>query len=295
MKPFSSYLSPFVFLFLSLPLAAQFNSGKYDKNSFLIGSLNDYMGYRRTFTDRVNADYQRVDNMSLKHALFIDYLFSPDYTDIILMSYGRAERVTMYSPSLSRRIDDYYDYKPSGTRTLEGDTIYYGKVSGENFKTKKQKLSFLLGAYLRDGMSSGWANSIAQTLRKKPDEYVKVLYGFSVPNSVGKAQLCAKLLKELGSEEVEYVHRNTTIPHGHFIIFSPTKKMRKLMQEARRLEAYIESIRTDHVHFTADGTKYIRREVPKRTPDPNIPTVRPSDLRIKPMEPGELEKVLLNQ
>ncbi len=293
MKPFSCYLSPFIFLFLSLPLVAQFNGGKYDKEIFLIGTLNDYMGYQRTFTNGNGFSYQKVDDMSTKHALFIDSLFSPDYTDITLMSYGGDGRVTMYSPSLSRRIDDYYDYKLSSTRTLAGDTIYYGKVSGENFKTKKQKLSFLLGAYVSDGMSSGRTNNIVQTLRKKPDEYVKVLYGFSIPNSVGKAQLCAELLKELGCEEVEYVHRNTTIPHGHFVIFSPSKKMRKLMQEARRLEADIESIRTGHVQFTADGTKYVRREVPKRTPDPNIPTVRPSDLRIEPMKPGDLEKALL--
>ena len=77
MKPFSCYLSPFIFLFLSLPLVAQFNGGKYDKEIFLIGTLNDYMGYQRTFTNGNGFSYQKVDDMSTKHALFIDSLFSP--------------------------------------------------------------------------------------------------------------------------------------------------------------------------------------------------------------------------
>ena len=130
-------------------------------------------------------------------------------------------------------------------------------------------------------MSSGSANNIAQTLRKKPDEYVKTMYGFSIPNSVGKAQLCAELLKELGCEDVEYI-RQRRIPAGHIVLFTPSKKMRKLIKEARRLEADIESIPTSHVQFTADGTKYIWREVPKHTLPDDVPRVRPEDLRIKP-------------
>ena len=95
MKLFSRCLSPFLFLFFSLPLAAQFNSGKYDRESFLIGSLGDYMGYRRTFTDRVDSDYRRVDIMSLKRALFIDSLFSSDYKDVTLIRYEKSGRVIM--------------------------------------------------------------------------------------------------------------------------------------------------------------------------------------------------------
>src|SRR5690606_16541338 len=112
------------------------------------------------FSNRDDFYYQRVDIMGreeLKHALFIDSLFSSDYADITIVYNGAPMGIKIYSPALSLKIDDYYDYKPNGSRTSARDTVYYGRVSGENFKTEKQKLSFLLGAYLSDGMISGWA------------------------------------------------------------------------------------------------------------------------------------------
>ena len=70
---------------------AQFNSEKYDKEAFLMGTLSDYMGYQRTFNaNSVSSLYQRVDicrkKGSLNFALFIDSLFSSEYSDMFMTS-----------------------------------------------------------------------------------------------------------------------------------------------------------------------------------------------------------------
>lgn len=60
MKQFGRHLFPVIFLFCSFLLKAQFDSQKYDKESFLIGTVSEYMGYQRTFTARDDFYYKRV-------------------------------------------------------------------------------------------------------------------------------------------------------------------------------------------------------------------------------------------
>ena len=44
-KQFIHFIFVFTFLFYSFSLQAQFDNEKYDKESFLIGTLNEYMNY----------------------------------------------------------------------------------------------------------------------------------------------------------------------------------------------------------------------------------------------------------
>lgn len=72
----------FSFLFFSFVYLskAQFDIEKYDKEAFLIGTLNDYLGFQRVFTEKSDSFYyQRVyyySNNGLKLALFVDSLFN---------------------------------------------------------------------------------------------------------------------------------------------------------------------------------------------------------------------------
>jgi len=266
-KQFIHFIFVFTFLFYSFSLQAQFDNEKYDKESFLIGTLNEYMNYQRTFTNGSKFYYQRVDIMSqgdLKHALFIDSLFNLDYSDITIVNNGAPQGIKIYSPSLSLKIDDFYDYRPERHWTLQGDTIHSGHLKKEMFETEKQKLSFLLGVYLRYGFGKDRTNTVIQSLKRDNllegnKEYENV---FSMSNAPSKAKVCVELLKELDCN-AEYVMRQTTIPVGHFVIFIPSNKIREVIIEAVRLTKYIETIDTNHVNFILDGKKFIWDEPEK--------------------------------
>jgi len=235
------YLFLIFFLFCSSFLKAQFDNQKYDKEFFLIGTLNEYMGYQRTFTNADDFYYQRIDIMGkkdLQKALFIDSLFNVDYPDITIVDNGASLGIKMYSPTLSKRIDDYYNYATSGIMTVKRDTVYMGKLKKEKFVTEKQIVSFLMGAYLSYG------------------EYND---RFSMPNAPSKARLCEEFLKGLGCENVDYNYVNS-IPAGNYVTFKPSKKIIEVLNDAELLRAYIGTINTNHVKFTPDGAKFIWKE-----------------------------------
>lgn len=266
----------FAFSFTS---KAQFDSEKYDKLAFLIGTLSDYMGYQRTFNaNSVTSLYQRVDiyrkKGSLNFALFIDSLFSSEYSDMFMTSDNPSEIVNLYSPSLTKLIDKYYNYKPFKGITTQGDAIFYGLLKKGVFKTEKEKLSFLLGAYLRYEHNGT----------------------ISIANSMSKAALCAKMLRKFDCE-VEYTIIKG-VPGVHKVLFWPSQKIQELINEAENLNNYITNINTDKIEFTPNGTKYILKEphkpyfsnnnVPKDSVMrvngkfvKNITTVNVSELKIK--------------
>ena len=293
-KQFIHFLFLFIFLFCSFSLKAQFDDEKYDKESFLIGTLNEYMYYQRTFTNRDNFWYQRVDILDqheLGLALFIDTLFNLDYPDITIMNNGASQGIKIYSPTLSVKIDDYYVYKPTGTWTEQNDTIYGGHLKKEKFETEKQILSYLLGVCLRnlaeereisrriaefyirtnrdiselqDRTNQDVTNLLIQFLKKENllDENSEFENSFSMPNAPSKAKVCKELLEDMDCK-VEYVVMRDYIPVGHKVLFTPSNKIREVMNEAERLLNYIETIDTKHVEFALAGTKYIWYEPEK--------------------------------
>ncbi len=262
-----------ILLFNAIAVEAQFNNKKYNKNYFLIGMLNEYMGYQRTFTAGNDFYYQRINIMNrndLKEALFIDALFSDEYPDIKIVRNGAPMGIKLYSPVLSKKIDSYYNYSPGPTCTVQRDTIYSGNLKTEKFITKKQKRSFLLGAYLCYGKDQNDTKSIIQLLKKENlleenKAYESGFYAFSMPNAASKAQLCELLLNDLACKEVKYIYRRS-IPAGNFVLFKPSRKTLKIITEAELLEQYIETIDTTSIEFTPDGTKYILKEPEKFIP-----------------------------
>ena len=261
------YLLLCLLLLSGVPAKAQFDPEKFDKESFLIGMLSEYMGYQRTFTNKDDFYYQRVDIMSqqeLKRAIFIDSMFHLNYTDITIVNNGAPQGIKIYSPSLTEKIDEYYNYKPTAIRTIPGDTVYGGNIIKERFETEKQKYSFLLGAVLRYGGDQPRANSVIQLLKNEKllandQEYENAAYVFSLPNAPTKAQICVDFLKDLGCDDVEFVSRNT-IPAGNFVVFKPNSAMLEVINEAELLRKHIEKIDSSHIEFTADGTKFIWQE-----------------------------------
>jgi hypothetical protein len=210
-------------LFFSSLSFAQFNFAKYDKESFLIGTLDDYMGHQQTFINSGDGFYfQMVDIFfqgEMKKAQLIDSLFRNENPDLRLENNGASKGIKLYSATLSKKINRYYNYKPTGSYTIFHDTIYTGNLNRELITTDEQKLSFLAGCFFRTGLEAG------------ANEFV-----MNIPNSASKAKLCAEFLKELGCKNVEYKIRTGYIPVGHSVIFEPSKKIRQVIEEVQFLD-----------------------------------------------------------
>jgi hypothetical protein len=217
----------------------QLSHSDFDKECFLLGTLDDYMGHQQTFTVRADtcfikqldipeqelqlalyADsfyYQCVDSYFQQEkslALLIDSLFSREFPDLHIVDNGSSKGIKLYSASLSNRINNFYDYSPSGRGTIYGDTIYVGCIKADRLKTTKQKLSFLAGAFLRNGGVTA-----------------SQLCFFSIPNSQSKAALCAELLKELDCRNVVYDVKEEYIPVGHWVYFEPSETVIEVIRK----------------------------------------------------------------
>jgi hypothetical protein len=251
-----------LFLILGGQISAQENKGSLfvsfdvhidmDKESFLIGTLNDYMGHQQTFTvgsdssgflikeilkkadnpdllpqfiESVKDRYQFVDGYYPEEknlALLTQSLFSSEFPDLHLIESSGGIR--SYSASLSEIINGYYDYNPSGIMTVLFDTVYSGSLKLERLKTFRQKLSFLAGAFLRDGYSSESEG-----------------YYLSMPNSVGKAKLCSSLLKEFDCKNVVHKVFEGHIPCGNTVSFEPSETIAELIKRVKTIEENLES------------------------------------------------------
>ena len=193
----------------------------FDKQSFLIGTLDDYMGHQQTLTATTDStcflfvDVYAQDQKDI--ALLIDSIFSTEYNDIRMTNNGAPKGIRLYSKGLSTIINNYYNYKPSGIFTICLDTVYCGILKPEKFETKSEKLSFLAGAFLRDGGKTD-ANE----------------YFFTIPNSASKAKLCLELLNEFNCMDVKY-KRLERIPIGNWISFKPSEEVLRMLRKIEPL------------------------------------------------------------
>jgi len=212
-----------LFLAYSGLALGQLNLSGLDKQSFLIGTLDDYMGHQQTLTATTDSTYYQMVDVYTQNqkdiALLIDSLFRPEYNDLHITNNGAPKGIRLYSKSLSTKINSYYRYLPSGTYTVYHDTIYSGYLRQEHISTKLEKLSFLAGAFLRDGGKTDATE-----------------YFFSIPNSTSKAKLCVDLLNEFNCLDVKYNKLSSRIPVGHWITFKPSKEVLNTLRKVEPLK-----------------------------------------------------------
>jgi hypothetical protein len=226
-----------------------------DQESFLIGTLDDYTGHCQTFTagrdssgfwtkelEKTNRPdllqqlmksaghhYQLVDRYYPQEkdlALLIQSLFGDEFPDLYMVDPGGdAKNIRLHSASLTKVINGYYDYEPQGSNmTIFADTVYAGILKSERFQTVRQKLSFLAGAFFRDGR---------QTEERG--------YHLSMPNSRSKAKLCVALLSEFGCTDVVHEIFRDHIPVGNVICFEPSETIRKLIEWVNTTKATLKA------------------------------------------------------
>ncbi len=187
-------------------------SQNLDKEYFVLGTLNDYMGrqvYSSSLTERIDMFYETEKPlMDTIIALF---------DNKILIEEDRKNYI-LKSEVLTQKLNNFYDFtfKSKSAKTYEDlqnkkmDSVFAGVLKENIFENKEQIYSFITGAYVR---------------YKRNDDST---YGIFIANSRSKAKLLYEKLLELGCEDVNYT-TNQNIPVGHYVTFKPTKELEKYL------------------------------------------------------------------
>lgn len=178
-----------------------------DNESFLLGTLHDYMGRRVSQNDEDKIDDYGFFEKSL--VLKIDSLFKANYDDLLIKKIEPVQIIgygyRINSKKLAAKINSNYTYKEYSW-SQKKDTTFYGKLKENVFENELKKISFIIGAYSHFG------------------EQKDKRYSLRFVNSLSKFAECEKILKELGCKKVE-IKIIKAIPTTQLIFFKPSKKL----------------------------------------------------------------------
>lgn len=195
-----------------------------DFKYFFYGTLSDYIGRNKCAKYPENADYYYPYEESLMQFNY-DYL-KEGYRDLVIDS---VERRTLKSKVLTEEINKLFKFKfddgfCSDREDANGELIdssFVGKIKTEIFKTKQQKISYLVGAYVRYGVKSDTS------------------YSIRIANSLSTFPACMKLLEEIGCKDIRSkIVEN--IPVGYTIWFTPTKELKSYLSKYMFLRQKLE-------------------------------------------------------
>lgn len=205
------------------------HSQTLDKEYFVLGTLQDYMGrqvYSSDITERIDVFFEiEKPLMDTINSLF---------DDKILIEEDRKTYI-LKSEALAEKLNSFYDFtfKSKSYKTYEdvqnkkGDSVFAGVLKENIFENKEQIYSFIAGAYAR---------------YERNDDSV---YGIFIANSRSKAKMIYEQLLELGCEDVNYT-TNQNIPVGHHITFKPTKELKNYLDQFENLTKLLEQNRNDY-------------------------------------------------
>jgi len=215
------------FCFLLITWLGQYNFQAYAQTEnkslnefFILGNLNDYMG--RTLDPRQENLLDRYDPSEGVMKTIVDSLISTTYPKEVYREMEIGVN-TISSNFLATRFNEFYSYSTSHSSTPEGKEILTGRLRDNIMQNEQEKLAFLAGAFLRFGSISDSA------------------YCISVANSLSKAEVCNKLLNDLGCEPYYNIRRN--IPNIHHVFFHPTQKVMAYLKKYERLHKTVEDSR----------------------------------------------------
>ena len=178
-----------------------------DNESFLLGTLHDYMGRRVSQNDEDKIDDYGFFEKSL--VLKIDSLFKANYDDLLIKKIEPVQIIgygyRINSKKLAAKINSNYTYKEYSW-SQKKDTTFYGKLKENVFENELKKISFIIGAYSHFG------------------EQKDKRYSLRFVNSLSKFAECEKTLKELGCKKIE-IKIIKAIPTTQLIFFKPSKKL----------------------------------------------------------------------
>lgn len=203
--------SGFVFLlalFLNCQCAVS-QEKDVDFRYFFYGTLSDYIGRAKCLKYAENVDYYYPYERDL---MYYNYEHLKEQYPNLWID---TENLTLKSKELTQEINKLFEFKfddgfCSDSEDEKGeliDSAFVGKIKTEIFKTKKQKISYIVGAYVRHGIKSD----------KR--------YYMNIANSLSTFPACMKLLKELGCKNIESKIVES-IPYNYKIWFTPTEELK---------------------------------------------------------------------
>lgn len=190
-------------------------NNQIDKEYFLLGTLDDYLGRRKN--GEIDSTVDRHYPHEKMLTFFLDSLFKTEYPDLRSDTTSSGHR-TLYSKKLSSKINHYYTFTESNVRSITEDNreviVYYGTLKAGIFKKDLSKYSYLAGVFARYGTIKG-------------DTFI-----IKLANSTNKFKTCEKLLKTLRCENVE-TETLQTIPRANTITFTSTKKLKPYLLQTK--------------------------------------------------------------
>lgn len=182
---------------------------KLDNESFLLGTISDYMGRIVMTNEKDKIDNYGYSEKSL--VTKINSLLIEKYDDLSIRNIETGipgdVGTKLYSKKLAEKINSNYTFDKFNL-SQNNDTIFYGKLKTNILETELQKISFIIGAYSRFGE------------QKNGKYYIRLL------NSTSKFNECEKILRDLNCENIE-TEFIKNIPLNQLIYFKPSKKLKK--------------------------------------------------------------------
>lgn len=226
----SGFLVILALLLNYLPAVSQ--EKDVDFNYFFYGTFLDYMGRERCFANPDNVDsYANFENALMKYNFEHLKKYYPDLSIV-------ADKNLLSSKVLTAQIDKLFNYTfedgfCSAREDKNGnpiDSVFTGKIKTDIFKTKLQKISYLVGAYVRHG--------------GQKDK----LYTVRIANSISTFPACMKLLKELGCKDIKS-EITESVPFNYYIEFTPTDELKYYLSKYQFLRNQIAEARQKQLHY----------------------------------------------
>lgn len=174
-----------------------------DKEFFLLGTLDEYLGRREDATNSVVDWYYPHEGFVVR---VLDSLLKKEYPGLECETEGSGHK-QLLSKKLAGKVNAYFS--KDGVR--EG-SFMGAKLKKGIFKTDEQKYSYLAGVFLRYGF------------------LVKNDFRIQFANAADKAELCKALFEELGCN-VKFESLKT-IPRANKFYFTPEGKLEEYLLKA---------------------------------------------------------------
>lgn len=188
---------------------------KLDQDYFLLGTLLDYMG---RYKDPLEIDVVDTYFVNEKSLLIHNYnTFKSEYSDLKLDTINR----TLKSITLTEKMNTFFNWNYDENFTNENnDSLFIGTINLNTFKTKEQKISFIVGVYTRYG--------------QKNDS----TYCINIANSNTLFDSSLKILRALNCKNIksEIIE---AIPTSCIIYFQPSEELKKYLDYYRFLRETI--------------------------------------------------------
>ena len=209
--------------FLTLVCQGSFGQklSKIEREYFILGTLNDYMG--REPDPELKNYLDRYDITEISLEIAVDSLLRKDYpTSSYKIKRDTIAEFHMYgasiiSASLTQKFDAYYNFGRTNTNPVGA-----GILRKNIFRNDNEKLAFLAGAYVRFGIPN--------------DTSYEIIIG----NSASKARVCSELLFYFKCAPIyDIIEENIPVPH--IIYFHPAKKVKMYLQQFLYLRERLEA------------------------------------------------------